>query len=269
MKKLEFTNKWILVTGASSGLGREMSVILARDYHANVVVAARRREKLESLKNELEAYGVQVKLIVADLSSEEEADRTVRESFEGQELYGAVLNAGVTYFGRQVDLPWSQFESILKTNVIGVVRMTQALVQHFEKSGQEGGVMIVSSMSAFFPVPYQAAYSGSKGFILNFITALSHELTNKRFSLTVYTPAGIATEMTGDEKFSSLKSWLMPVKQAASEAIHAFRCRKYTYIPGRLNRAGSIFMRFLPAKFIGSRMAKVYYEALAKAEKKA
>ena len=270
MKRLEFKNKWVLVTGASSGLGQEMARQLAHLHQANLIIVARRREKLDQLKAELEKNaGIQVKTIAADLSVTADIDRVLDESLATGALYGAILNAGVTYFGRQTELPWEQFESILQTNVVGVVRMTNRLVRHFEQSGQEGGVMLVSSMAAFYPVPYQATYSATKAFILNFTSALSHELQNRQFSLTVYAPGGIATEMTEAEQFGDLKAWLMPVKQAAKEAIYAFARRKYSYIPGFTNRIGSKFMGLLSKKFIAGKMGKMYYRSLLAAEQSA
>ena len=265
MKNLQLNNKWVLVTGASSGLGQEMARQLANIHKANLIIAARRADKLNELKAELErTAGVEVKVIVADLSISEEADRVIAESTLGNNLYGAILNAGVTYFGRHSELPWESFESILKTNVIGVVRMTNSLVKYFEQPRREGGLMLVSSMAGFFPVPYQAAYSGSKAFITAFGNALHNELTNPDFTITVFAPGGIATEMTDNSKFNELKGWLMPVSEAAKEGIRAFITRKYSYVPGMLNRIGNVFMNFLPKKFIGSKMSKVYSKSLTK-----
>ncbi|TWR25631.1 SDR family NAD(P)-dependent oxidoreductase [Mucilaginibacter achroorhodeus] len=267
MNNLRLHNKWVLVTGASSGLGQEMARQLATLHKANLVIAARRADKLEQLKAELEkTAGVKVKVVVADLSTIEGADHVVAECLANGELYGAILNAGVTYFGRHSQLPWDKFESILKTNVIGVVRMANALVSHFETSKQEGGLMLVSSMAGFFPVPYQTAYSATKAFINAFGNALYNELTNPNFSITVFAPGGIATEMTHGAEFGELQGWLMPVQQAAKEAIRAFVTRKFNYIPGLMNRLGKVFMKFLPAKFIGGRMSKVYLKSLLKSE---
>ncbi|MBL4674962.1 MAG: SDR family NAD(P)-dependent oxidoreductase [Mucilaginibacter sp.] len=269
MNNLRLNNKWILVTGASSGLGQEMARQLAIIHKANLIIAARRADKLEQLKVELEqAAGVQVKVVVADLSTTEGADHVVAESLSNGELYGAILNAGVTYFGRHGQLEWDKFEAILKTNVIGVVRMTNALVKHFEDSKKEGGLMLVSSMSGFFPVPYQTAYSATKAFINAFGNALHNELANPDFAITVFAPGGIATEMTHGDEFGELRGWLMPVKQAAKEGIHAFVSRKFNYIPGLMNRVGKVFMNFLPSRFIGSKMSKVYLKSLLKFEQK-
>jgi short-subunit dehydrogenase len=268
MSKLQFKNKWVLVTGASSGLGEEMARQLAYQHKANLILLARRKEKLEQLKDELEKEAkVSVRVIVADLSNLQDVDRAIDEILKDGQLYGAVLNAGVTYFGRNAELPWDQFQTMLQINVVSVVRITSRLVAHFENTGHEGGILIVSSMAGLFPVPYQSAYSGTKAFILSFASALSHEIRNTSFSLTVYAPGGIVTEMTSGENFHDLQGWLMPVKQAAKEGIYSFQTRKSTYVPGLLNRVGGFFMNLLPKKFITSKMSKVYYRALLKAEK--
>lgn len=268
MKPLNFNHKWILVTGASSGLGYAMAHQLAHQHKANLIITARRADKLNQLKAELEQQaGIQVKTIVADVSVPEDVDRIIAQSLQGQKLYAAILNAGVTYFGPHTEMPQGDFERILQTNVVSVVRLTTELVTHFEKSGEEGGIMVVSSMAALFPVPYQAIYSGTKAFIMSFINALVLELTNKNLSLTVYAPGGIATEMTEGEKFNDLKGWLMPVAQAAKEGLGALQQRKYNHIPGMLNRVGNTFMKFLPKKFIVGQLGRTYRKSLAKIKK--
>src|SRR5687767_10563497 len=100
MKPLDLKHRWVLVTGASSGLGREMARVLARDHKANVVIAARRKERLAELAEELQTkHGVSVRIVVADLSKPDEADRVFAEATTDCALYGAILNAGVTHFG--------------------------------------------------------------------------------------------------------------------------------------------------------------------------
>jgi uncharacterized protein len=263
MRSLDFKNKWVLITGASSGLGQEMAMQLAKREGANLIITARRADRLEQLRSELiKTPGVQVKIIVADISSYADVDRIVKESTEGQALYAAILNAGITYFGQHVNITEQETERLIQTNVAAVVRMATKLVQYFEEAGTAGGLMTVTSMAAMFPVPYQALYTGSKAFVTNFMMALSQELVNPQLSLTVYAPSGIETEMTQDEKFSGLKKWLMPVTQAAAEGIQALKYRKLLHIPGAMNRNGSRFLKLLPKKFILSMMAKTYRKSL-------
>lgn len=265
MSALNFSNKWILITGASSGLGYEMASQLAHHHKANLIITARRADKLKALKSELEqSAGIQVKVIVADLSLPEDAERVIKDSTSGQILYAAILNAGVTYFGNHADLSVADFEQLIQTNVTSVSRMASELVRYFEKTGREGGIMAVSSMAALFPVPYQSLYSASKAFIMTFFNALSHEIKDSRLSLTVYAPGGIVTEMTGGEAFNDLRAWLMPVKQAAREGIYALQYRKQIHIPGLANRIGNRLMQFLPKQFILSQLARKYKKSLAR-----
>lgn len=265
MRQLDFNNKWILVTGASSGLGYEMAYQLAHHHKANLIISARREDKLNALKACLEKEAhVQVKIIIADLSVPADVERLISESLNGQQLYGAILNAGVTYFGLHAELSQRKLESLLQTNVVSVVRITSELVKYFETSGAEGGIMIVSSMASLFPVPYQAAYSGSKAFLMGFANALVYEIKNPALSLSVFLPGGIATEMTAGESFNDLKGWLMPVSEAAKEGIYALQHRKYNYVPGLLNRVGGQLMKLLPKKLIVSLLAKSYKKSLMK-----
>ena len=113
-------------------------------------------------------------------------------------------------------------------------------------------------MSDHNPVPYQAAYSGTKAFITNFANALHHELKNPNFSISVFAPGGVVTEMTGGEKFVPLKKYLMPVEDAARKGLRAFTKRKFRYVPGLVNQLSDFFGKFLPAKFLTGQVGKVY-----------
>lgn len=269
MQSLKLNNKWVLITGASSGLGYEMACQLAYRHKANLILVARRKERLEELKNKLEREaGIQARTIAADLSNANDAARMIDDVLTSTDLYGAILNAGVTYFGRNTDIPAEQFQAILQTNVVSTVSMTNRLVVHFEKTQKEGGLMLVSSMAALFPVPFQAAYSASKAFVLSYGNALSAELKNPDFSITVFAPGGIATEMTEGKAFHGLKKWLMPVADAAKEGLYGFIHRKNIYVPGFANKLGSIFMKFLPSGFILKKMSGIYEKALLESERK-
>jgi uncharacterized protein len=263
MKPMQFRGRWVLVTGASAGLGQAFARQLAKKHGANIVAVARRRDRLDALKAELESDAhVEVLTIVADLSKLEEVDRVLKEAKAGRQLYGAVLNAGVTHFGMYDALSWADFETMLRTNVTGVVRMATELIPHFEADAGGGGILIVSSMAGINPVPYQTAYSATKAFLVHFGLGLWHELQGTHVSVTTYTPAGIATEMTAGEEFGKLRGWLADVEDVAREGIEAFRTRRYLAIPGATNRVGDALMRVLPRRFVASRLAAVYRKAL-------
>lgn len=128
--------------------------------------------------------------------------------------------------------------------------------------------MLISSIAGIYPVPFQAAYSASKAFTISFASALSYELQNRNFSITVFAPGGVETEMTSIQQFNSLKKWLMPVDVAAQEAIKCFRKRQHLYIPGLTNKLGYVLMKFLPRKIIAAQLGRVYRNALTLYESK-
>lgn len=269
MISLDVKGKWVLVTGASSGLGKEMAEQLCRDYQANVLIVARREERLVQLKAELESkYPIQVRYMVADLANPQDVAHLLQLVTTEINLTGAILNAGVTYFGKNTEITTAQFESIIDTNIKSVVTLCNGLINHYRKTSTDFGLMIVSSMAAFFPAPYQTIYSASKAFIMTYATAFAKELDNKKVSISVFAPGGIQTEMTAGESFAGLQKWLMPVDKAAHDAIHTLLKRKFIFIPGWSNRIGARFMRLLPRTFLIGQMAKVYKKSLDKLEDK-
>jgi short-subunit dehydrogenase len=268
MKRMQLRGRWVLVTGASAGLGKAFATQLARHHGANVVLVARRKDRLEALAGELaKSSGVETQVIAADLSKTEEVDRTIAEATSGRQLTAAVLNAGITHFGHFHELAWKDFQTMLHTNVSAVVRMTTELVPHLEKDPDGGGILIVSSMAGFTPVPFQTAYAATKAFLVHFGMGMWHELDGRNVSLTTFAPAGIETDMTSGEKFGPLRGWLAPVDEVAKEGLDALVKRRFLAIPGVQNRFGNVLFRFLPRRFLTGRMAAVYRDALGKTEK--
>jgi hypothetical protein len=265
MKPMDFRERWLLVTGASSGLGREMAKLLATEHAANLIVVARRQDRLDSLKAELANVSpAQVITVRADLSLLEDTDRVLEEAGR-YPLYGAVLNAGVTHFGPHGDLGWDAFRQMLDTNVTSVVRMTNSLLPLLEMAN--GGLLLVSSMAGIFPVPYQTAYSATKAFLVHFGCGLFHEYKGRSVSITTYAPSGLVSEMTDGETFTPLRRWLMPTEQAAREGVEALKLRKYLYVPGLVNRVGGAFVRMLPRQFTTGIVGDQYRSALRKTKR--
>jgi len=270
MKRMEFKGRWVLVTGASSGLGWEMTKVLAKEYGANVIPVARRLPKLEELKREIESTTQsKVHPIAADLSRLDEVDRVFREAIAAGPLYAAILNAGVSHFGDYSELSWEGFQTMLATNVTSVVRLTTQLLPYLEARREEGGLMLVSSMAGLTPVPYQTAYSATKAFLVNFGCGLHHETLPRGVSVTTFVPGGIKTEMTSGERFEALGGWLMPPDKCAAEAVDCFQRRRYLHAPGVFMRAGTALMGVLPKHFLTSRVAATYKKALDSTRQKA
>jgi uncharacterized protein len=269
MKNMDFHGRRVLVTGASSGLGWEMAKVLAFEHGATIIPVARRIARLEELKREIESKSsVKVEPVAADLSNIDDVDRVFRSAVAGGPLYGAVLNAGITHFGEHHELSWEDFQTMLATNVTGVVRLTTHVLPYLEARAEGGGILVVSSMAGLIPVPYQTAYSATKAFLVNFGCGLFHETRGKNVSVTTFVPGGIQTEMTSGERFKALGGWLMPAEECAREAIDCFRRRRYLHAPGIFMRAGTSLMGLLPRQFLAGRLAATYRGALDTARRK-
>ncbi len=264
MKPMQLRGRWVLVTGASAGLGLAFASRLAHHHGANLILVARRKDRLDALARDLtEKAKVEVVVLPADLSRLEEVDRVLREAETGRQLTAAVLNAGVTHFGKYHELSWADFQTMLNTNVTAVVRMTTELIPHLERDPQGGGLLIVSSMTGITPTPYQTAYSATKAFLVHFGLGMWHELDGRNVSITTYAPAGIQTDMTAGEKFDGLRGWLASVDQVAKEGLEALRQRRFLAIPGATNRVGDLLIRVLPRRFVTGRLAATYRGALS------
>lgn len=263
MKALELNGRWVLITGASSGLGKEMARVLAKDHHANLVLVARRLDKLEALAQELRAqHRVEVQTIAADLSREDEAERLFQAATAAAPLHAAVLNAGVTHFGHHDELSWDGFKQMLALNVLTTTRLTSLALPYLERRGEQGALMLVSSMAGLAPTPYQSAYSATKAFLINYGCSLHHEMAPRGVSVTTFAPGGIITEMTAGERFNDLRGWLMPVDVCARSAVKALVKREYLAVPGLVYRVGSVLTRLLPQRFFTGRVAAQYRRSL-------
>jgi short-subunit dehydrogenase len=267
MKSMDFQARWVLVTGASSGLGRDMARLFALEHKANLILVARRGQRLRELEIDLEKQaGVDVRVIEADLSREADVERVFAEASAIGPVYGVVLNAGVTHFGKHADLSWDAFRSMLATNVTSVVRLTSLFLPYLVETRQHGGIMIVGSLAGLTPIPYQSAYSGTKGFLAQFVRALGEELEGAEVSLTLFEPGGIATELTDSTGLSQYFDGglaIMPSEACARRAITGFKYRKRAHVPGFLNNVSLVLTRMVPERLATKLVGSTYRKALA------
>ncbi len=258
---MNLKGQWVWVTGASSGLGLELCKQLSK-LGAHLLITARRADRLEALATELRVAGVEVKVQPADMSKSADVERVLGVA-RSLPLAAVILNAGVTHFGHHHELEWEAFEAMLHTNVIGTTRVTSELVKHFQATNAPARILLVTSMAGLMPVPFQAAYSGTKAFLTAFGTALAHELSGTNISVTVFAPGGIVTEMTSGDRFESLRGWLAPVDVVALDALAALRARQPLHVQGWMNRLGLFAFRFLPRNLVMSTVGRQYRKALA------
>ncbi|MGW0148559.1 SDR family NAD(P)-dependent oxidoreductase [Streptomyces sp. NPDC003333] len=187
-----------LVTGASSGIGWEYATRLA-GRGRNLVLVARRAERLEALARELRADGVNgVETLVADLADPDDLAR-VAERVSGDDVDLLVNNAGINGYGPFAEVDAGLLGKVLSVNVVALTTLTRAAVPGMLARGR-GAVINVASLLAFAgdlppdPLPQRAAYAGSKGYAVTFTRTLAAELAGTPVRLQVVCPGLTATE---------------------------------------------------------------------------
>lgn len=188
------TRPLALVTGASSGIGRELAKEFAR-HGFDLVIAADDRPELADAARELAALGATVDAVDADLATDAGVDELWRRAeARGRPLAAAALNAGVGTGGAfATDTALGDDLRVVDVNVRSTVHLAKHVVQAMERRG-EGRVLFTSSIAAALPGTYQAVYNASKSFVQSFALALREELKDSGVTVTSLMPGPTDTE---------------------------------------------------------------------------
>lgn len=183
-----------LVTGASSGIGAATALALAR-AGARVALAARRKDRLESLAAQIRSAGGAAHAISADLAREADAQRSVRET---EQHFGRldilVNNAGVMYLEPVAEADLGRWRQMLELNVLGLIAATQAALGGMRQR-HDGHIVNVSSTAGRFAHPMAAGYSASKFGVVAFSESLRREVYKDNIRVTVIEPGVVETEL--------------------------------------------------------------------------
>ncbi|WP_243387382.1 SDR family NAD(P)-dependent oxidoreductase [Bacillus kexueae] len=222
--------KTALITGASSGIGKELARIHAKEG-GNLVLVARREDKLLELKEELEQkYHVDVKIIVKDLTVLESAKEIYQEIKEaGIEIDYLINNAGFGGRGKFHERAWEQDLAMIQLNILALTALTRLFLPDFVKRN-EGKILNVSSTASLMPGPLQAVYYATKAYVTSFSNAIAEELHDTNVTVTALLPGATETEFaktSGMDKTSLFERAFEP-KDVARDGYKAM-------IDGRLN----------------------------------
>jgi uncharacterized protein len=218
--------KIALITGASAGIGKELARLHA-SKGGDLVLIARRKEKLKMLKAELEdKYRCNVFLIFKDLSKPNAPDEIVKEiSAQKIEIDYLINNAGFSQQGYFHEIDWEIHHSMIMVNIMAMIRLTYLLLPGFV-SREHGKILNIASSAAFAPGgPLQNIYYATKSFIVSFSQGLAGELTDTGITVTALCPGATETEfevVSGLDKtnlFSMEKAY--PASVVAKEGYEA------------------------------------------------
>jgi len=247
---------WAIVTGASSGIGKEFSRQLAANG-LNIVLVARRLELLKELGQNLEKeFGVQCRAVQGDLSDEDFIG-TIKEATQDLDIGLIVSNAGTGNPGSFVKKNRDDLLIDVRLSVTAHLELCHHFAPVLVKRGH-GGILLVGAMGASHGVPYMANSGAAKAYVSALGQALHFELKDQGVHVTVLTPGFIDTPVIPKllEDPGALPMKPMSAERCVAEGLEALRANRAVYIPGLLNRIMNRLVSTSVAQNMEARMLK-------------
>ena len=233
----------VLITGASSGIGRDMAKEFAERKY-DLVVVARDEKRLNELKTELEVkYKINVKTVVKDLSDEENCISLYEEN---KDIDILVNNAGFGVFGEFTKTDIQKELNLIKTNVIAVHILTKLYLKDMVEKNS-GKILNVSSIAGSMPGPLMCAYYSSKAYVLRLSEGIREELNKKKSNvkISLLCPGPVDTNFN---KVANVKFKIpgLSSEKVAQYAIDKMLKNKFMILPGTLIKIGKAFSEITP-----------------------
>lgn len=245
-------NKYTLITGASSGLGKEFAIQCARKG-MNIILIALPGSRLQSVAESLELeYHVSVKVFEFDLSDSNTLKQQLSLITRDHDINFLINNAGIGGTAAITDTSLERIDDIIMLNVRGTVLLTHLLIPHLLKHPQSY-IMNIASMAAFTPIAYKTVYPASKAFISSFFLGLKEELADRGLSVSVVYPGPIMTNSHTSRRIISQglkgKMGLLSTPHLAGIALKGTLAGHPVIIPGLMNKINHVLMQLLPLSF--------------------
>lgn len=250
----------VLITGSSSGIGRDMAREFAR-RNFDLVLVARNVERLNELKNELETnYKISVKIVSLDLGIEENLKKLYEEN---KDIDILVNNAGFGVFGYFTNTDLDKELNLIKTNVTAVHVLTKLYLKDMVEKN-EGKILNVSSIAGNMPGPLMSAYYASKAYVLRLSEGIREELNRKKskVKISVLQPGPVNTN------FNNVAGVKFNLNSKSSEyvakyTVNKFLKGKFNIIPGFTIKCVKFFSKVVPNTIL----AKACFHMQEKKEK--
>ena len=247
-------NKTVLITGASSGIGLELSKIFSRNNY-NLVIVSQNEENLQKAKGIIhrENTKIQIHAIAKDLSKssgpQEVFEYTLKNSIHVDIL---VNNAGVQVYGNFHDANVDDILNLMNVNMFAMTKLTRLFVDGMVKRG-DGKILNLGSTGSFQPCPLNAAYCASKSFTLYFSEAMGEELKGTGVTITTLCPGATKTNFAKRAKIEDIKLFrgkLLEPSKVAEIGYKALMKGKSVIITGLSNKILAQSVRFIPRSMV-------------------
>jgi short-subunit dehydrogenase len=238
-----------IVTGASSGLGRELARALAMRGH-DVLAVARRLEPMAALAAEVKSAGAtgRIEPLPQDITAPYAPEVIHAAAGQLGEIGWLVNNAGAVTVGRFEGADLETQRGLVRLNVESLVLLTRRVLPDLLKSSR-GIILNVASTAGLQPTPGWAVYGASKAFVISFSEALFEELRGSGVSVTTLAPGPMTTPIFGDSPAARARKprpWELPPAEVAARAIRAALAGRPFVVPGLIVRLVAFGARFSP-----------------------
>lgn len=237
-----------IVTGASSGIGREFSKAIARLYLDEIWITARRAERLKALEDRIEKKtGISVKVFDGDLAGDSVYERMEEELHRRKPDIRLLVNcAGFGKMGRFREIEVSEQLGMIDVNCRALTRMTSLCLPYLSGGSR---IINVASAAAFSPQPGFAVYAASKAYVKSFSYALGEELKGRGIYVTAVCPGPVDTEFferSGELPGEGKRLDRASVKGVVRKALLDSAARRPISVYGASMKAARVFAKILP-----------------------
>lgn len=239
----------VLITGASSGIGKSLAHLFAKDG-ATLILAARSTEKMEAMKKELhEKYQSTVLVYTCDLSNPKSAKELYQFTKEKNLTVDVLVNnAGFGTLGAFSETPLQEEFDMIQLNITSLTILCKLFVKDMI-ARNSGKILNVASTAAFQPGPFMAVYFATKSYVLFLSEALAEELRGTNVNVSALCPGPTETGFQQRAFRKTNPSWsYMDVETVAQVAFEGLKKNKTIIIPGFQNKLLSFAIRFTPRK---------------------
>lgn len=244
------TGQTALITGASSGIGAELTKLFAADG-SDLVLVARREQRLEELATEMEAdHDVSATVVAKDLT-EPDATRELFEFTQANDIGvdALVNNAGFGIFGRMDEVDIDRATTMIDLNVTALTQLTYHFLGPMVDR-DEGAILNVASMAGMVAIPNEAVYAASKAYVRSFSEALASEFADTGITVTALCPGPVDTEFIEADEMAdaSLEEDAVSPRTVAEAGYNGLQSGKRIVIPTWKMRLFNQSMRVLPRR---------------------
>lgn len=226
--------KLVIITGASSGIGKALAFEFGRN-NFDLFLTARNESELNKIAAECrDKFKIETEIFIADLSDADSTDKLIA-AVSNRKFDILVNNAGFAVKGDFVETDIGEELKMLNVQLAAMLKLTKAVLPKMIEA-KAGKILNVASVYSFAPVPKQAVYSASKAFILNFSSALQNELKDSGVNVTVLCPGITQTEFRTRAGIADKKDSGMTAEETAIIAFREMMRGKHVVVPGLQNK---------------------------------